>query len=81
MKLSDIMGYANLSIYAEVAMVIFLLVFFAVAIRLWLPSRQQALREAARLPLDDQDDLHTPTDARTDVPADVPSRAATPRQD
>jgi cbb3-type cytochrome oxidase subunit 3 len=60
MKLSDIMGNANLSIYAEVAMVIFLLVFLAIAVRLWLPGRQQALQEAARLPLDDD-----PTPAAT----------------
>lgn len=59
MKLSDIMGYANLSIYAEVAMVIFVLVFVAVAIRLWMPSRQQALRDAARLPLEDGDDYRS----------------------
>jgi cbb3-type cytochrome oxidase subunit 3 len=59
-KLSDIMGYANLSVYAEVAMVIFLIVFVAIAVRLWLPGRQQALRDAARLPLDDD-----PTPAAT----------------
>jgi cbb3-type cytochrome oxidase subunit 3 len=53
MKLSDIMGHANLSMYAEVAMVIFLIVFVAVAVRLFLPSRQQDLRDAARLPLED----------------------------
>ena len=53
MKLSDIMGNANLSFYAEVAMVIFLIVFLAVAVRLFLPSRQKALEEASRLPLED----------------------------
>lgn len=54
MKLSDIMGYADLSRYAEVALVIFLVVFVLVTVRLWLPSRQQALREAALLPLNDE---------------------------
>lgn len=54
MKLSDIMGYADLSIYAEVAMVIFLLVFVTIAVRLWLPSKQDALREASMLPLNDE---------------------------
>ncbi len=53
MKLSDIMGHANLSMYAEVAMVIFLIVFVAVAVRLFLPGRQQDLQDAARLPLDE----------------------------
>jgi len=60
MKLSDIMGFADLAIYAEVAMVIFLLVFVAIAVRLWLPGSQQDLQEAARLPLDDD-----PTPAAT----------------
>jgi hypothetical protein len=50
-KLSDIMGYAQLSVYAEVALVIFLAVFVAIAIRLWLPSRQQDLHDASMLPL------------------------------
>ncbi len=65
MKLSDIMGYANLAIYAEVAMVLFLLVFMSVAIRLWLPSQQQALNEASQLPLAD----------------DTPDYAAAPHKD
>ncbi len=53
MKLSDIMGNANLSFYAEVALVIFLIVFLTVAVRLFLPSRQKDLQEAARLPLEE----------------------------
>ncbi len=53
MKLSDIMGYANLAIYAEVAMVLFMLVFLAVAVRLFLPGRQQSLHDAAQLPFND----------------------------
>lgn len=53
MKLSDIMGNAGLSMYAEVALVIFLLVFIAVAIRLWMPGTQQEMRDAAMLPLND----------------------------
>lgn len=54
MKLSDIMSHANLSIYTEIAMVLFMLVFIATAIRLWLPGRQKALQEAAQLPLNDE---------------------------
>lgn len=53
MKLSDIMGNAGLSMYAEVALVIFLLVFIAVTIRLWMPGTQQAMRDVAMLPLND----------------------------
>jgi cbb3-type cytochrome oxidase subunit 3 len=53
MKLSDIMGHANLAIYAEIAMVLFMAVFLAVSIRIWLPGKAKDYAEAARLPLDD----------------------------
>jgi cbb3-type cytochrome oxidase subunit 3 len=53
MKLSDIMAAAGLSFYAQVALVLFLIVFIAIAIRTFLPSRRQELDEASRLPLDD----------------------------
>lgn len=53
MRLSDIMSNSGLSMYAEVALVLFLGVFIAITIRTFLPSRQRALNEAARLPLDD----------------------------
>jgi cbb3-type cytochrome oxidase subunit 3 len=53
MKLSDIMGHADLAIYAEVALVLFLLVFVALSVRLFLPGRAAELDAAARLPLDD----------------------------
>jgi len=52
-KLSDIMGYANLSTYAEVALLIFFIVFVALSVRLFLPGQEAELRAAARLPLDD----------------------------
>ncbi len=53
MKLSDIMSYAQLSIYTEVALVIFLGVFVAISIRTFMPSRQSELEAASRLPLED----------------------------
>ena len=53
MKLSDIMSAAGLSIYAEIALVIFLAVFVAIVVRTFAPSRRRAMDEAARLPLDD----------------------------
>ena len=56
MKLSDIMGHAGLSLYAQVALVIFVLAFVVVALRLVAPSQQAALRDAAQLPLDDPND-------------------------
>ena len=54
MKLSDIMGNAGLSMYAQVALVIFLGVFIAVTIRTWAPSRRHELDDAAMIPLNDE---------------------------
>ena len=53
MKLSDIMEHAGLSIYAEVALVIFL---FAFAVILWWvlhPSNRKRFEADAAMPLDD----------------------------
>ena len=71
MKLSDIMGHAGLSVYAEIALVLFLLTFVAVLIRLFAPSQRAALEQAGRLPLDD------PNDRLARGPAGSPA-AATP---
>jgi cbb3-type cytochrome oxidase subunit 3 len=54
MKLSDIMSYAQLSFYTEVALVLFLGVFIAISIRTFMPSRQAELDLASRLPLEDE---------------------------
>ncbi len=53
MKLSDIMAHAGLSMYAQIALVIFVVVFIAIVIRTFAPSRSAELNEAALLPLDD----------------------------
>lgn len=53
MSFSDIMSHAGLSWYAQVALVLFVIVFIAICIRTFLPSRDGELREAALLPLDD----------------------------
>lgn len=53
MTLSDIMAHAGLAVYAEVALVLFLAVFAAVAVRTLLPSRREALDADARLPFDE----------------------------
>lgn len=53
MKLSDIMSYAQLSVYTEVALLLFLGVFLAITIRTFMPSRTKELEAAARLPLED----------------------------
>ena len=59
MKLSDIMSYAELSQYAEVALVLFLIAFIAIAIHTYWPSRAAELHAASRLPLED-DQIITP---------------------
>lgn len=53
MKLSDIMGAAGLSLYAQIALVIFLATFVAITIRTFAPSRRRELEEASRIPLED----------------------------
>lgn len=58
MKLSDIMGNAGLSQYAQIALIIFLVVFIAIVIRTWAPSRRQELYDASMIPLND--DVVTP---------------------
>ncbi len=53
MKLSDIMSYAQLSSYAEVALVLFFGVFVAIIIRTFAPSNRRAMHDASMLPLED----------------------------
>lgn len=60
MKLSDAMSAANLSIYAEVGLLIFLGVFIAVAIKVFWPGQNDQYERLKRIPLSDE-----PVDART----------------
>lgn len=55
MRLADVMGHAGLQVYAEVALIIFFLVFLTVMVRVLAPSRRHRrdLAEASRLPLED----------------------------
>lgn len=53
MSLSELMSRAHLSLWAEAALVLFLLVFVGVALRLWLGADAVELRRRAALPLDD----------------------------
>ena len=64
MSLSDIMSSAGLAFYAEVALVLFLLVFVVVLVRLLLPSHRLQLDEASRLPLDDDQPTTRPAPLR-----------------
>lgn len=53
MRLSDIMGNLELSVYPQIALVIFLGVFAGVLARVLSRSAQAEFREAAVLPLND----------------------------
>lgn len=53
MRLSEIMSHAGLAGYAVVGLVIFFIVFVAVAIRVLSPARKREYDEASRMPLDD----------------------------
>ena len=56
MRLSDIMGQMGLASYAELGLVIFLCVFFLIAVRTLLLTRAGEHRQAALIPL--RDDVH-----------------------
>ena len=69
MKLSDIMSNSGLSIYAEIALVLFLAAFVFIVIRTYLPSRKKELDAIARIPLEEApivppSELQKPDDAR-----------------
>lgn len=53
MRLTDIMSYANLSSYAEIALVIFLGVYALVAIITLVRRDRHVMQEAASMPLHD----------------------------
>ncbi len=52
MKLSDVVAHAGLSGYAELALILFFIVFVAVVVRLWRPSCRAELEAQRLLPLD-----------------------------
>lgn len=52
MRLSDVVAHAGLSIYAELALIVFFIVFVAVVVRLWRPSHRDELEAQRMLPLD-----------------------------
>jgi len=53
MKLSDVMGHAGLSGYAQVALILFFVAFVAVVIRTLRWSNRAELDHISHLPLDD----------------------------
>jgi cbb3-type cytochrome oxidase subunit 3 len=58
MGLSGIMGNAGLEIFAEIGLVIFLVVFAAVVWNTFRKGRKEELEEAGRIPLDDFVPVH-----------------------
>lgn len=54
MKLSDIIGNAGLSIYAQIALVIFVVVFVAIIVWVFRPGTRERFRRDAMMPLDDE---------------------------
>ena len=51
-RLSDLVSHAGLALYAEVALVLFLLAFLAIVWRV-LAARRSEMEELARKPLED----------------------------
>ncbi len=51
MKLSDVMSAANLAVYAEVGLLIFLMVFLAVCVRVLWPGQKAHFEQLAGIPL------------------------------
>lgn len=54
MKLSDIMSAADLAIYAEVGLVLFLAAFLGVVVRVLWPGRDDHYEKALMIPFTDE---------------------------
>jgi cbb3-type cytochrome oxidase subunit 3 len=52
MKLSDVVSHSGLAFYAEVALVLFFIVFVIVVVRTFRPSRRKGFEAQGRLPLE-----------------------------
>lgn len=55
MRLTDIMSAADLSVWPQIALVIFLAIFTAVVIKTFAKSQQKSHDEASFLPLEDDE--------------------------
>ena len=67
MKLSDIMGAANLSFYAEVGLVLFMAVFVAVTVRVFWPGQAEQYEALGRIPLGETNLAKARVTATTDI--------------
>jgi cbb3-type cytochrome oxidase subunit 3 len=59
-SLTDIMSNAGLSVYTELALVLFVLSFAVILWRVFSPSMKETWKRAARMPLDDEPSLTAP---------------------
>ena len=55
-SLTDVVSGAGLSIYAEIALVIFLVTFLGIVISLFVPRRRRLYEHLRRLPIDEDKD-------------------------
>jgi hypothetical protein len=53
MKLSDVVGHSGLAIYAEIALVLFVIAFLIIGVKLLLNRNRRELERMSRMPLDD----------------------------
>ena len=54
MKLSDIMSHAGLAIYAEWALVLFMVAFVGIVLWVFRPGNKSRFDSDAQMPLDDE---------------------------
>jgi cbb3-type cytochrome oxidase subunit 3 len=66
MRLSDIMSAMRLATYAEVALVLFMAAFFAIAVSVFRRRNADTWEQARHLPLDGE---HAATDPHTSLEA------------
>jgi len=53
MTVRDIMQRAGISIYGEIALIVFIVLFLIILWRVYAPSRRAEMQHMAELPLDD----------------------------
>jgi len=54
MKLSDVVGHSGLAIYAEIALILFIVAFIAIVVWLFWPGRTAEMETMRQLPLEDE---------------------------
>jgi len=62
MRLSDVVAHSGLALYAEIALILFLLAFVGVLVWTLWPSRRQALERHRSMPLNGEDTSDPPSE-------------------